>query len=282
MGIMATFNVYANGGVVSEHIKRICLHHDHLKYLISSFDQKIYKETFERMADEDFQCNSVDMAMFCNSYFTSIIVTLSNPAGSELLKILEDVYKEISHTVIRHYPESKIDISSFESAHITIKCLVDNMRQGKEELEKYLPFVGPIIEEWVGLLGGRTTLYAQGLFTNLHPEKGLAVGVRFFPDMPLIQIMRGELGVELYRHKEELVLRDEDAFHTELVHSTGFRARNLQFPLAKGFIAEFREIIERYDNHVFGSISDITLDDIVIRNGFSDKLIPHSELHIQY
>ena len=43
-----------------------------------------------------------------------------------------------------------------------------------------------------------------------------------------------------------------------LTHSTGFGARNLNFPLDKSFIVEFSNIVEEYDETVFGSISDIT------------------------
>ena len=39
---------------------------------------------------------------------------------------------------------------------------------------------------------------------------------------------------------------------------------------------KFRRIIEEYDRTVFGSITDITLEDIFIRNGKSDKLIVYN------
>lgn len=63
-----------------------------------------------------------------------------------------------------------------------------------------------------------------------------------------------------------------------LTHSTGFRARNLDLPLYPEFIIPFVRIVESYDKTVFGSISNITLSDIYIRNGYSDKLVPNAEI----
>lgn len=93
----------------------------------------------------------------------------------------------------------------------------------------------------------------------------------------MIQIIRGEVGIALYNALENRSLsadmvRDEQNFHTRLTHSTGYRARNLTFPLNTCLIQDFFRIINSFDETVFGSISEITLRDIFIRNGKSDKL----------
>lgn len=167
-----------------------------------------------------------------------------------------------------------------DSAHITIKSLVDFIQQDETGIKTYLPIIGQIVQKWTNLMGKNTKLFGVGLFTNLHVKKGLSVGVRFYPTLPMIQIIRGEVGVALYNAQEKIQLRSEREFHTELTHSTGFRVRNLNFPLHSNFVKEFKNIVEKHDQTVFGSVSEITPSDIYIRNGYSDKLIPNAEIGV--
>jgi hypothetical protein len=140
-----------------------------------------------------------------------------------------------------------------------------------------LPTIVPIATKWLRLLAPDTTLYGIGLFTNLHQAKGLSVGVKFYPSLPLIQVLRGEVGQALYT-EASTPLRSEEAFHTMLTHSTGFRARNLTFPMSAKFVEQFQAIVEGYDNILFGRIGNIKLEDIYVRNGKSDKLITFAEV----
>jgi hypothetical protein len=137
------------------------------------------------------------------------------------------------------------------------------------------------VSKWVKIIGSDTSLYAVGLFTNLHPAKGLSVGVKFYPGLPLIQIIRGEVGVALYAQGGGPPLRAENSFHTMLTHSTGFRARNLSFPMSADFVQEFQATIATYDQTVFGVIKDIQVGDFYVRNGYSDKLVTIDEVQVQ-
>jgi len=206
-------------------------------------------------------------------------VKLSYEQGARFFDSIYRAYEELETLMRNAHPNAKVEIH-FDSAHITIKSLLDFVQQSEVELEAYLPIVSPIVKKWLRLMGADTRLFASGLFTNLHKEKGLSIGVQFFPTLPLIQILRGEIGVQLYGSRRELPLRPETAFHTMLTHSTGFRARNLEFPLPHEFCKQFKDIIEKYDGKVFGSISNLEISDIYIRNGFSDKLLPHAEIPV--
>ena len=276
---MASYEVYDDQEKVNNLVKRLCLHHDHLKTLVEAYDYMRQKETYARMRDPEFRCDSVKMNQLDSSYFTSLIVKLSYEQGAIFFDSISRAYEELETLVRNSYPNSKVEIY-FDSAHITIKSILDFVQQSETELETYLPIVSPIVKKWISLMSADTKFFGKGLFTNLHKDKGLSIGVRFYPTLPLIQILRGEVGVQLYSSRKELKLKPETAFHTMLTHSTGFRARNLEFPLQYGFCEQFKGIVEKYDRKVFGSISNIAISDIYIRNGFSDKLIPHAEIPV--
>jgi hypothetical protein len=276
---MATYKVYDDQEKIYDFVQRLCLHHDHLKTLIDAYNYMRQKETYARMRDPEFRCDSVKMNQLDSSYFTSLIVKLSFEQGAIFFEVVNQAYQKLNELVQNSYPNSKVEIY-FDSAHITIKSILDFAQQSEVELETYLPIVSPTLKKWISLMGEDTQLFGMGLFTNLHKDKGLSVGVRFYPTLPLIQILRGEIGVQLYSSQSKIQLRPERTFHTMLTHSTGFRARNLEFPLQDEFCEQFKNLVEKYDQRVFGSISNIAISDVYIRNGFSDKLIPHAEIPV--
>lgn len=276
---MASYEVYDDQEEVNEFVQRLCLHHDHLKTLVEAYDYMRQKETYARMRDPEFRCDTVKMNQLDSSYFTSVIVKLSYEEGAIFFDSIYRAYEELETLVRNSYPNSKVEIN-FDSAHITIKSVLDLVQQSETELETYLSTVSPIVKKWISLMGKDTKFFGKGLFTNLHQDKGLSIGVRFYPTLPLIQILRGEIGVQLYSSRKEMQLRQETTFHTMLTHSTGFRARNLEFPLRHEFCEQFKDIIEKYDRKVFGSIFNIAISDIYIRNGFSDSLISYAEIPV--
>ena len=266
-----------------ELVQRLCRHHDHLKSLTEAYIKMRREQTYERMSDLNFRCDPNKMKRLDNSYFTSLIIKLLEDKGEVLFSGVKEAYIDVKNLIKRYYPESKPEIY-FDSAHITLKSILDEKKQNKNDLEKYVPIIRNTVEEWINKLCNGTTLYGMGLFTNLTISKGLALGIRFYPTLPLVQIIRGEVGKALYNAVDEGKLkikkddkdgdlRPEEKFHTMLTHSTGFRARDLELPLHPEFIQRFVKTVEKYDKLVFGSISDIKLADIFIRNGKSDKLM---------
>jgi len=271
---MATYH----SGISSDFdlLQRLCRHHDHLKSLTDSYNYMRRKETYERMIDLNFRCDLIKMKKLDDSYFTSLIIKLSENEGNILFTEVKKAYREIKKMIQHYYRNSKPEIY-FDSAHITLKSILDDRKLNKSDLEKYLPVVKDIVETWINKLGKETCLYGMGLFTNLDIAKGLSIGIRFYPTLPLVQIIRGEIGNALYRAVDEEKLdkddvRPENKFHTMLTHSTGLRIRDLDFPLHPEFIQKFVQTVERYDKTIFGFISDIKLADIYVRNGKSDKL----------
>jgi hypothetical protein len=236
------------------------------------------KETYDRMRDTSFRCDSVQMEALDSRHFTSVILRLSPQDAGELFQRVMGAYDRLKELVTAFDREAAVEIY-FESAHITIKSLVDGVIQSKADLLPYIPAIAPVVQKWIRLIASETTLYAIGLFTNLHPAKGLSVGVRFYPSLPLIQILRGEIGRSLYE-QGLLPLRSESAFHTMLTHSTGFRARHLTFPMPREFVSAFQATVEEYDSVVFGEIGAIQSADIAVRNGISDKLITFAEVSL--
>lgn len=106
---------------------------------------------------------------------------------------------------------------------------------------------------------------------------------------PGIKLSNGS-GVVLYDALDAGLLSPNDLWeesnstkwHTMLTHSTGLRVRDLRFlppwysanipKKEEAFIDEFESLVGKYDNIIFGKISNIQLEDIYIRNGRSDKL----------
>jgi hypothetical protein len=274
---MAKYERFLDQVKVQRVVDHLRSHHDHLKTMDDSYRYMKQEETYERMHDPAFQCIPEEMEKFETSCFTSLIIKLSVDQGKVLLEIVERAYREIANLILQFDPSAKISMY-FDSAHITVNSLVDGVRQSKDALAAYMPVIAPIVRRWIEILGPSTTLYGMGLFTNLHRSKGLSVGVRFYSGIPLVQTMRKEVGVALYGSRRNMDLRAESAFHTTLTHSTGFRARNLSFPLDPGLISAFHTIIEKYDRFVFGAIHNILPEDVYVRNGLSDRLVPISEI----
>lgn len=257
--------------------ERLRLHHDHIKTLENEYAFMRNKQTFGVMRDETFEFDQGAMAALDNSYFTSLIVKL-DAREDVFFGAVKDAYATLKAIIVRHFPKASVE-TTLGSAHITVKSILDDTKQTRDELTCYLPVITPIAEEWLGTLSSQTTLYAVGLFTNVHKAKGLSVGIRLFPSLPLIQIVRGEVGLALYSDQRTAShVRPEETFHTMLTHSTGLRARNLTTPFPPQFIEEFEEFVESYDKVVFGSIESLALSDLYVRNGFSDKLVLGKEI----
>lgn len=272
------YEVFEDSADVLMQVDRLRRHHDHLKTLENSYNFMRQKQTYDRMKDVEFQCDAEKMEELDNSYFTSLIIRLSLHQGQQFFAGVRRAYEALRALLLRFNPSATVDIY-FDSAHITIKSLQDGLRQDIKSLRRYLPIISPIVRKWIDLMAGETSLYAVGLFTNLHAGKGLSVGVKFYPSLPLIQIIRGEAGAALYAHAG-FPLRPEDSFHTMLTHSTGLRARNLSFPMTPDFVQRFQVAVEKYDNIVFGALRDIESSDVYIRNGYSDKLVSVAEIPI--
>lgn len=275
---MARYTVYLDTTQALERVERLRRHHDHLKALDDAYHLMRYEQTYDRMRDAAFRCDPAKMKSLDNSHFTSLIVRLSAEEGHQFFAAVEKVYRQLERLLLRLDPGAAVEIY-FDSTHITVKSLQDGLRQDAATLRRYLPTISPIVSQWVTLIGSGTSLYAVGLFTNLHPEKGLSVGVKFYPSLPLIQIIRGEVGAALYA-QGGVPLRSESSFHTMLTHATGFRARNLTFPMPADFVQEFAATIESYDQTVFGAIEDIRAKDFYVRNGQSDKLVAVDEVPV--
>jgi hypothetical protein len=276
---MARYEVFPDATKVRQHIDRLRRHHDHLKTLDDAYAFMRQKETYDRMQDAKFRCDLAKMKELDSSHFTSLIVRLSPDHGPHFFAGVRQAYEQLKDLLLRFDSGATVEIY-FDSAHITIKSLQDGLRQDPDALRSYLPIISPIVHKWVGLMGSNTSLYAVGLFTNLHTAKGLSVGVKFYPTLPLVQIIRGEVGAALYAHGGGLPLRAENSFHTMLTHSTGFRARNLSFPMSADFVEKFQTAVASYDQMVFGAVDDINVGDIYVRNGYSDKLVTTAEVPV--
>ena len=237
------------------------------------------EQTYKRMMDKDFRCDPVKTRELDKSYFTSLIIKLVPDEGNPFFAGVLHAYEQLRDLILSFDPTAKIEIY-FDSAHITIKSLEDGSKQDTSALECYLPVVSPIVRKWVPIMGVETFFYANGLFTNLHVAKCLSVGIKFYPSLPLVQILRGEVGAAIYSNNYGLLLRPEDSFHTMLTHCTGFRARNLSFPMSSNLVGQFKKLVEKYDNTLFGAVINVEVGDIYLRNGHSDKLVTFAEVPV--
>jgi hypothetical protein len=274
---MACYKVFDDSEEVLHHVERLRRHHDHLKTLDDCYAYMRHKETYDRMEDPSFSCDQTQLDELDRSHFTSLIVKLSVDQGEKIFSEVRRAYELLKGLVLRFDRSASVEVY-FESAHITIKSLADRSKQTEQELREYIPVIAPIVGEWIKRMGPDTSLFAVGLFTNLHRAKGLSIGVKFYPSLPLIQVIRGEVGRSLYENDHGVSLRPESTFHTMLTHSTGFRARNLCFPMNLEFVDQFKTMVESFDRRVFGAVSDVRVEDVFVRNGYSDKLISVAEV----
>ncbi|MEL6674690.1 MAG: hypothetical protein AAFR61_20945 [Bacteroidota bacterium] len=257
-------------------LNRLLLHHDHLKALEAEYSFMWERQTLARFRDKDFQTDALQMAQLDSARFTSFIIKLDAQAGEAFFAPVQQAYEALASLVRQFFPKSQSEIS-LDAAHITIKSLLDHRAQETSSLQVYHQVLQPVLTPWLSSLAGDTVLYARGLFTNLHAGKGLTVGVKFYPSTPLVQILRGAAGVALYEAREQGLipedgLRPETAFHTMLTHSSGFRVRDLTYPLPEDFVREFGMLINSYENVHFGSLQGLQPEDFWIRNGQSDAL----------
>lgn len=260
-------------------VERLCRHHDHLKALVREYNFMRQEQTYGHMIDPTFRTDAMAMAQIDSRQWlrTSLVVKLPTVPLVPLFAEVTEIYADLSALIHRYYPSCEID-RYVDSAHITVKTIAGDCSQNSNDLNGYLSIIQPIVRHWLKRLGDETILYAVGLFSSLSKERGLSVGLRFYPSLPLLQIIRGAVGVALYRQASQLTLRPENAFHTMLIHSSGFRARLTQFPLNRTFVQEFRTLVEQYDHTVFGVITELTAGDFVIRHGYTDQLIAIAEV----
>lgn len=265
-------------------VKKLISNHEFLRKLDYVYNHIMFeKQTIEPMGI-CFPQYTDEMEERDRSNFTSLILKLDKNLGRVLFDPVKQAYEEIEQLVTNTYPKAKPEIY-FDSAHLTIRAIVDKQKQDKKILEKYLSILHGPIEGRIDAASKDLILYGMGLFTNLHEKKGLSIGIRFYSSTSLIHKLREIAKVELYKALEEKKIKahelnpDPDK-HTTLTHSTGMRIRNLKYPLKQAFVEDFKKVIQKYNNRVFGKISDIKLEDIWLRNGKSDKLIPSTEICI--
>jgi len=257
-------------------LKRLICHHDHVKQLNVIFQQMRHDKTYELMRDPLFQSDENATQKLDNANFTSLIIPIDFSKNQELYDQMLKLCTEFDELIQYFFPQIKPQIN-LDATHITVRSIVDFISQDVDELKKYLPVTRPVVEKWLKVMGKSTRFYFMGLFSNLQENKGLSVGLRIYPNLPLIQIIRGEVAEALYRNKKAMPVRPEAQFHTSLTHSTLLRVRNFHAPLSVAFILTFKEWIEQYDTTVFGSMFNIGLGDFRIRNGKSDKLLLKDE-----
>lgn len=236
-------------------------------------------QTYARMADPTFRTDTMAMAQSDSRAWlrTSVVIKLPYSPTSPFWANVSEAYQAIGDLIGRDYPATDVDIF-FDSAHITVKTLAEDHAQTTADLLRYQALIQPLVAQWLAMMASGTQLYAWGLFSSLTKDKGLSIGLRFYPTLPLLQIIRGAVGVALYAQTATLPLRPEHKFHTTLTHCTGLRARLVDFPLSEGFLQRFQTILEAYDKVVFGMLTDLEAADFVIRHGYSDQLIPLVEI----
>lgn len=260
-------------------LHRACRHHDHLKSLVQEYQFMREEQTYTRLADPNFRTDPIVMAQSDNRTWlrTSLVIKLPYDAENNFWRQVSAAYTAVQTVIHRFYPATTID-ESLDTAHITIKTLAEDQAQSIDDLLRYRAIIQPIVTRWLDLMATATELYAVGLFSSLTKDKGLSLGLRFYPTLPLLQIIRGEVGVALYSHTDTLNLRPEQKFHTMLTHATGLRARLVDLPVTADFLQAFQAVLESYDQTIFGIITDLSAADFCIRHGYSDQLVPLVEV----
>lgn len=260
-------------------IERYCRHHDHLKALAQEYQFMRQEQTYARLADSTFRTDPELMGQSDSRAWlrTSLVIKLPYAPLTPFFSNVRTAYQAVGEVIHQDYPTTAVDIY-LDSAHITVKTLTEDQPQTRADLLRYRALIQPIVAQWLAVMGSATQLYAWGLFSSLTRDKGLSMGIRFYPTLPLIQIIRGEVGVTLYQQAAGLALRPDHKFHTTLTHSTGLRARLLDFPVTDHFLQRLKAVIESYDTTVFGVLTELRAADFVIRHGYSDQLVPLVEV----
>ena len=272
------------------HIRRLMNMHDFYRTIPDFYKGELNREAIKKMRSGTYAPNPEKTIRLQESYHTSLIIKLSSHDGKVIFQKIRKVFDEIETLIRNFYPKTNPEIY-FDSAHITIRSLIQYREQSIDELKKYRNVLYPKIKKWVERFSDDTTLYIKGLHVSLNSFKGLSIGIRVYPSTPMIQMLRGVAGNTLYDAMEKDILKPEDlweeihcaTWHTKLTHATFLRERSSELlpswnssvmPEREGeFIEKFETIIEKYENEVFGRISNIQLEDIFIRNGRSDKML---------
>jgi hypothetical protein len=260
-------------------LQRACHHHDHLKSLVQEYQFMREQQTYARLVDPHFRTDPTLMAQSDSRTWlrTSLVIKLPDQPQSPFFQQVTAAYQAVQTLLQRFYPTTGVDVY-LDTAHITVKTLAEDQSQNIDDLLRYRAIIQPIVAHWLDRLATATELYALGLFSSLTKDKGLSLGLRFYPTLPLLQIIRGEVGVALYNHAENLTLRPEQKFHTMLIHATGLRARLIDLPVTADFSPAFKAVLESYDQTIFGVITDLQAADFCIRHGYSDQLVPLFEV----
>lgn len=260
-------------------LQRACHHHDHLKNLVQEYQFMREQQTYARLTDPNFRTDPRLMTQGDSSAWrrTSLIIKLPEQPHVRFFQPISAAYAEVQKLLHHFYPDAAVDVYC-GTTHITIKTLAEDQVQSQDDLLRYRALIQPIVTHWLTVMAASTQLYALGLFSSLTKDKGLSLGLRFYPTLPLLQIIRGEVGVALYNQAENLALRPEQKFHTMLTHATGLRARLVDLPVTTEFLRAFKAVLESYDQTLFGVITDLQADDFCIRHGYSDQLAPLVEV----
>lgn len=268
-----------NGDLHLPTLHRACCHHDHLKSLVQEYQFMREEQTYARLTDPNFRTDAKLMAQSDSRTWlrTSLVMKLPAEAQSQFLQQISAVYATVQTLIHHFYPDAAVDVY-LDTAHITIKTVAEDQAQSRNDLLRYHALIQPIVKHWLAVMGASTQLYAVGLFSSLTKDKGLSLGLRFYPTLPLLQIIRGEVGVALYNQADQLTLRPEQKFHTMLTHATGLRARLVDLPVTVDFLQAFQAVLEAYDQTIFGVITDLQAADFCIRHGYSDQLVPLVEV----
>ena len=234
-------------------------------------------QTIARMKNPSFSNDPVRAAKLGEMYFTSLVIRLQRPEMNPLFEKVNKAYQVFNQLIHHYHPEANVDIY-FDSAHITVKSFSRNQEISWEEMHLIHDLIHPVVNTWVEKMKAETHLFARGLFSHLHPEKGLSMGIRFFPSTTLVQEIRGECGAAVYQAQEKKIFRDdllnpETNFHTLLTHSTGLRARGFKLPFHVSFVEEFEQLILKYDQELFGTVSGLTMKDFFLGNCKTDRYI---------
>lgn len=271
-------------------IQRLMGQHDFYRSMHEFYGSQLNQEAFEKMRSGAYAPEEEKTKKHEGSYYTSLILKLSETEGAPLFQPLKAAYSELTELIEAYFPGARPE-AYLDSAHLAIRSILNYKEQSLEELQRYKAILHPAISKWLPRFSADTILYAKGLHLSLNSFKGLSIGIKIYPSTPLIQALRGLAGEALYNALDAGVLKPEDVWeeekaarwHTKLTHSTGLRVRGPEFlpPWAPGpmperekaFIGAFEAMVEKYDNVIFGKISNIQLSDIFIRNGKTDKLI---------
>ncbi len=230
-----------------------------------------HKEALRGLSRFEVEMDFKAMERLSTGYFTSLIMKLQFEQHSELLNVVDSALNEFSDIIYRADGDA-IFQKNLNAAHITVRSIVDFEKQSKQDLQRYLPIVQPIVEKWLERMP-ETTLFLMGFFIHFHKKKGLSLGIRVYPSLPLLQVLRGKVAEALYELPFDLPLRPRKQFHTMLTHSTLLRCRQLNLPLDSKLLGEIDEFLKTYDNYVFAEISQINLKDFCLRSGYSDRLL---------